>query len=121
MEQCVHFVCFRGQKDEINNDNYCSKCKNKSDFNKLRSKIDVPKLRILAQKSNVQSSKCTDQFTKCLRQVQWLTRDEIMAMWALKGSFWNKFVPKLWFVGPIYYFLTSKLGCRVPPTFLYKI
>ena len=64
MEQCVHFVCFRGQKDEINNDNYCSKCKNK-----LRSKIDVPKLRILAQKSNVQSSKCTDQFTKCLRQV----------------------------------------------------
>ena len=90
-------------------------------FKKLRSKIDVPKLRILAQKSNVQSSKCTDQFTKCLRQVQWLTRDEIMAMWALKGSFWNKFVPKLWFVGPIYYFLTSKLGCRVPPTFLYKI
>ena len=36
----------------------------------------VPKLRILAQTSNVQSSKCTDQLTKYLRQVHWLTRDE---------------------------------------------
>ena len=48
-------------------------------------KIYVPKLRKFAQKSNEQSSKCTDQFTQYLRQVQWLTRDEITAMWALEG------------------------------------
>ena len=83
MEQCVNFVCFQGQQDEINNDNYYSKYKN--NFWNVQFKIYVPKLRILAQTSNVQSSKCTDQFTQCLRQVQWLTRDEIMAMGALEG------------------------------------
>ena len=28
MEQCVHFVCFQDQQDEINNENYYSKFKN---------------------------------------------------------------------------------------------
>ena len=42
-------------------------------------------MRIFAQKSNEQSSKCTDQFTKYLRHVKWLTRDKITAMWALEG------------------------------------
>ena len=62
MEQCVHFVCFRGQKDEINNDNYCSKCKNKPDFNKLRSKIDVPKLRKLAKNNTSKYKNNTSKY-----------------------------------------------------------
>ena len=73
-------------------------------------------LKILAQKRNEHCSRCTDQFTKYLKQVQWLARNEITAMWAL-CYFWNKFVPKLGFMGPIYYFSASKLGCKVPQAF----